>query len=200
MVDPTGLSFDFAVEALGRTLWSGIREEWARRTSRLIRIAEIDSGLSREDLSERIREHPQLVPLVTRIVFLAGTRGSDDVLRGLGSLLGTLAENPARTDEAEVMLGVLEKLTNAHVQLLQLAKALCGTTPRVDRETLLAGAPLPDTTARLALNDLLGMDLLAEVHTHLQRSSLRQVPQYEVTSSGDTVLAVLSSIAEAERA
>ena len=187
MVDPTGLSFDFAVEALGRTLWSGIREEWARRTSRLIRIAEIDSGLSREDLSERIREHPQLVPLVTRIVFLAGTRGSDDVLRGLGSLLGTLAENPARTDEAEV-------------QLLQLAKALCGTTPRVDRETLLAGAPLPDTTARLALNDLLGMDLLAEVHTHLQRSSLRQVPQYEVTSSGDTVLAVLSSIAEAERA
>jgi len=115
-------------------------------------------------------------------------------------LLGTLAENPARTDEAEVMLGVLEKLTNAHVQLLQLAKALCGTTPRVDRETLLAGAPLPDTTARLALNDLLGMDLLAEVHTHLQRSSLRQVPQYEVTSSGDTVLAVLSSIAEAERA
>lgn len=199
MVDLTSLTFDFAVEAMGRALWSGIRDEWARRTSRLIRIAEVDSGLSREDLSERIREHPQLVPLVTRIVILAGTRGSDDVLRGLGSLLGTLGGDPTRTDEAEVMLGVLERLTNTHVQLLQVAKKLCEASARVDRETLLAGISLPATTTRLALNDLLGMDLLAEVHTHLQRSSLRPIPLYEVTPSGDTVLAVLSSIAEAER-
>ncbi len=47
----------------------GLREEHARNHSRALRAAQTLSGLSREDLTERILQNPSLIPIVARVLF-----------------------------------------------------------------------------------------------------------------------------------
>lgn len=51
------------------------------------------SGLgSTEDLAAAIADRPQMIPLLTRVLFAAGMNGYDEVLEVLGAAVGTAVE------------------------------------------------------------------------------------------------------------
>src|SRR5690348_14978407 len=81
-----------------------VREEWARNNSEALKAAERMSGLSREELADRISENPRLIPLVIRVLYTAGMTGQGTILRALGTTLGDAVRDPRKIDEAELLL------------------------------------------------------------------------------------------------
>ena len=90
---------------LAKRAFKSIREEWARNSSKALRAAERISGMSREELSDRISDDPRLIPLVTRVLYAAGMTGQDTILRALGTALGDAgsAIGMARTHSQDVL-------------------------------------------------------------------------------------------------
>lgn len=78
------------------------------------------SGLSREDLAERIADNPPLVPLLTRVLYVSAMTGQDEVLAALGAALGAAASDEQTIDEAEFMLARVEELRRHHFQILHV--------------------------------------------------------------------------------
>ncbi len=105
---------------LVRHLLRGVRAEWERIGSVALFAAEAVSGLSREELAEALRSDPRLHPLLTRLLFAAGTNGHDAVLGAMGTALGHAVAEPARLDECDLILTALADLNAAHVTLLRL--------------------------------------------------------------------------------
>jgi hypothetical protein len=97
-----------------------IRQEWARNSSEALRAAERMSGLSREDLTDRICESPRLIPLVVRVLYTAGMTGQDTILRALGTTLGDAIRDPEKVDEAELLLIGMANLRRHHVVILEI--------------------------------------------------------------------------------
>lgn len=168
--------------------------EWQRNNSDLIRRAEKISGLSREDIAERLETHPDLVPLTTRILFAAGTRHSDEVLKALSAVLADALVNPERVDDAQVYVDVLEKLGAHHIRLLRRAEHLMLELPRFGATDLYRDSGMSGAMGRICLNDLVQADLLAEARTHVQAVSVSNTPMYELTDSGRLVLEVLERV------
>jgi hypothetical protein len=104
----------------GKRLSRSIREEWARNTSKALRAAERASGMSREELADRISENPRLIPLATRVLFTAGMTGQDSILRALGTALGDAVREPDNIDEAELLLIGMADLRTHHVVVLEI--------------------------------------------------------------------------------
>ena len=96
-----------------------VREEWARNNSKALRAAERISGMSREELSDRISDDPRLIPLVTRVLYASGMTGQDTILRALGTALGDAVQNPEKVDEAELLLIGISDLRRHHVVILE---------------------------------------------------------------------------------
>jgi hypothetical protein len=94
--------------------------EQRRNRSRALRAAELMSGLSREDLAERIADNPRLVPLLTRVLYVSAMTGQDEVLAGLGAALGAAASDEDKIDEAEFMLARIEELRRHHFLILDV--------------------------------------------------------------------------------
>ena len=97
-----------------------IRQEWARNSSKALRAAERMSGLSREDLTDRICENPRLIPLVVRVLYTAGMTGQDTILRALGTALGDAVRDPEKVDEAELLLIGMTNLRRHHIVILEI--------------------------------------------------------------------------------
>ena len=95
------------------------RLEQERVRSRAIRAAETASGLSREDIAERIVDNPRLVPLAARVLFLIGMNNQDEMLDLLGSALGEAAAQPERADEVDMLLVGLTNLRAEHIKVLE---------------------------------------------------------------------------------
>lgn len=168
--------------------------EWQRNGSDLIRRAEKISGLSREDISELLETHPDLVPLTTRILFAAGTRHSDEVLKALSAVLADALVNPERVDDAQVYVDVLEKLGAHHIRLLRRAEHLTLELPRFGATDLYRDSGMSEAMGRICLNDLVQADLLTQARTHVQAVSVPNTPMYELTDSGRLVLEVLERV------
>lgn len=101
-------------------LSGSLRREHARNVSVALRAAERTSGLSREDLGEAIDQDPDLVPLVTRVLYAAGMTGSDEVLKLMGAALGDAINDRIRIDESEMVLAALTNLRAHHLRVLEL--------------------------------------------------------------------------------
>jgi hypothetical protein len=103
-----------------------------RHGSTALRAAEATSGLSREDLAERIAEDPRLLPLVTRLLYVAGMNGHDGTLGAMGAVFGETVRNPNTVDEAELLLTALADLNDTHARVLrvmtELPPPLAGST------------------------------------------------------------------------
>lgn len=168
--------------------------EWQRNNSDLIRRAEKISGLSREDIAELLETHPDLVPLTTRILFAAGMRHSDEVLKALSAVLADALVNPERVDDAQVYVDVLEKLGAHHIRLLRRAEHLMLELPRFGATDLYRDSGMSEAMGRICLNDLVQADLLTEARTHMQAVSVSSTPMYELTDSGRLVLEVLERV------
>ena len=104
---------------LAKRAFKSIREEWARNSSKALRAAERISGMSREELSDRISDDPRLIPLVTRVLYAAGMTGQDTILRALGTALGDAVQNPEKVDEVELLLIGISDLRRHHVVILE---------------------------------------------------------------------------------
>ena len=85
-------------------LASKTQEEWVRNRSLALAVAERVSGLSREELAERIAEDPRLIPLLTRLAFTAGMTGRDELLKTLGAAFGHAVAAPESIDACEAVL------------------------------------------------------------------------------------------------
>jgi hypothetical protein len=106
-----------------------VREEQERLRSRAISAAERTSGLSREDIGERVAANPRLVPLVTRVLLLAGMNKQDEMLDLLGAALGEAAADLGRADEVDMILAGLTNLRAEHIKVLEMMS----TSPRWSR-------------------------------------------------------------------
>ncbi len=100
-------------------LWSGVTEEWARRSSTALRLACGQSGLSPEELAEVIESDPQLVSLAARVLRVAAESGGDRTLKLLAGYLAVAVSDAARVDEAELMLTAIQGLSDPHVRVLE---------------------------------------------------------------------------------
>jgi hypothetical protein len=96
-----------------------MREERERRVSVALSAAERIAGMSREELGDAIEEDPDLVPLVTRILFAAGMNGYNRALSAMGRALGDAVRDRERLGEAELILTALVDLGEAHIRVLQ---------------------------------------------------------------------------------
>lgn len=98
----------------------GLREEHARNHSRALRAAQTLSGLSREDLTERILQNPSLIPIVARVLFASAMTGQDEILDALGAALGSVVLQPDRVDDVELVLIGLQDIRRHHVAALRV--------------------------------------------------------------------------------
>lgn len=100
-------------------LFSAVRDEWNRNRSVALKAAERTAGMSREDLAERIEAHPDLVPLVTRLLWEAAMTGQGPLLEAMGAAFGAAVDDSARAEEYELVLGGLRNLRGDDVRILR---------------------------------------------------------------------------------
>lgn len=96
------------------------RAELARTRSVALGAAEDLTGMTREELGDRIAANPRLVPIAVRVLWQAGMTGQDEVLEALGAVLGDAAADPGKADEAEVLLLGIEAIRRQHIALLRV--------------------------------------------------------------------------------
>lgn len=185
---------------LGERLSKLVREEHQRRTSYALQCAEQASGMQREELAETIEHDPQLLPLLTRLLYLVGMNGHDRVLGAMGAALGTAACNKHRIDEAELVLIAVTDLHPHHLlvlsRLVEREKSLAESerSRGLDPEQLSASLPLAPETVLLCLVTLLSRGLVeGGVSGELKWGSATP-PSYRSRSVGRAVVEMLTTI------
>jgi hypothetical protein len=166
-----------------------VREETERRRSVALKAAERVSGMTREEIGERIGHDPRFLSLVTRVLHAAGMNGHDGTLKAMGVALGRAATDPGRVDEAELVLTVLSDLTEHHARVLLLLSAdppaISGTALVWTMHLLEVSADLPTPVVSLLVATLVARGL-AEATTGFGGGNV-----YSITTLGRDVLAVL---------
>ena len=102
--------------------------EWQRLHSAALKAAVRVSGLSYEDLQERIESDPELMPLYVRVLWAAGTNGHDETLRAMGATLGEAVRataegadaDPQSMRDADQALVAMDALGPRHFSVLRL--------------------------------------------------------------------------------
>lgn len=98
-----------------------VAAEWRRARSRCVVLVERDTGLSREDITQRLVDHPRLLTLTGRVLWAAGMSGQDRVIRVLAGFLRDAVAEPSRSDEVMAFMPALEALSEHHIRILELA-------------------------------------------------------------------------------
>lgn len=185
-----------------RRLIGAVRAEYARNHSVALRAAEVTSGLTREELAERIATHPRLIPVLTRVLFAAGMTGQDEILDALGAALGAAAAAPEQVDDVELLLIGLQDLRRQHVTVLRVVG---GGRPQWDEESKtppnnevqaeIAGWNVLAISNRCALSEetvhlaAVGLDRAGFVRTFSAIGGLG----FAITQLGHTLIEVLDS-------
>jgi hypothetical protein len=166
-----------------------IREEHERRVSLALRAAERIAGLTREELGDAIGEDPELVPLVTRILYAAGMNGYDRTLEAMGRALGDAVRDRDRIDEVDLILTALADLTAAHVSVLQaLARFSTENADAPHHLYVREESVLSSRVVELCLAGLVSRGLVDGT------TGLDAVTEYEISELGRTLLAVLAEL------
>jgi hypothetical protein len=111
------------VSTIGEKAAGLVRREWARLTSRALKVAEERSGLTREEFADWVEAEPRSIPLYMKVLWAAGMNGHDATLRAMGAVLGEAANATAREDEegftrAELALQAMTDLGPLHFRVL----------------------------------------------------------------------------------
>lgn len=93
-------------------------DEHRRRVSRVLAAAEQLTGRSREEIDDWIRETPEAVPLLVRVLQAAGNSGNDQTLQMLGEALGRTQKDPKSRPLQELIVMSIEGLTQEHLYVL----------------------------------------------------------------------------------
>jgi hypothetical protein len=105
--------------AIVQRLLEKVRDEWSSNSSAAMVAAVTTSGLTREDLAERIEERPELVPLVTRLLFEAAMTGRGPTLEAMGAVFGAAVRDPSKVEPFQVLLAEMSSLTADDVLVLR---------------------------------------------------------------------------------
>ncbi|WBQ03232.1 hypothetical protein [Kribbella sp. CA-293567] len=100
-------------------IFVAVRSEWGRNRSLALKVAIKVSGLSREDLAERIENEPEVVPLLTRLLWEAAMTGQSHLLEAMGAAFGAAVGDLDRVNEYELILGGLRNLHGDDVRVLR---------------------------------------------------------------------------------
>lgn len=87
--------------------------------SRAMEAAVLTSGLSREDLAERMIENRELVPLVTRLLFDAAQTSDRHLLEAMGAAFAAAVEDLDRADESGLTIRGLRNLLAEDIPVLR---------------------------------------------------------------------------------
>ncbi len=195
---------DFVLEIVGagipgaglvaQPFYRKVREEWTRHRSTALRAAVSTSGLTLNDLRERITEDPRLIPLVTRLLYAAGMNGHDRTLKALGAAFGRATREPDAMEECELILTAIADLTGDHARTLQLLTTeppeFSGTALIWTPELLQRRSALSSRTTILCLAALVARGLVEST------SGFDGTTVCRVTSLGYEVLEVLHEYAD----
>lgn len=196
IVGAVGLLLGPISEPLAAKLVDQLRAEHARNASKAIRAAERITGLSREDLQERIADDPRLVPLFVRVLFSAGMTGYDEVLEAMGVALGRAIMAPSYVDDAEVLLTAMSDLRAHHVRVLRAVlqepptRQVEGQEPQKMSwgvKTLAVATGLSVDITSLCVAGLVNAGLV------LTDGDVYGGPGYYISELGKTVLAVVQA-------
>ncbi|MBC9225169.1 hypothetical protein GL325_02415 [Aeromicrobium sp. 636] len=108
--------------ALVGRLWEGMTREWETNRSIALRAAQEISGLSREDLAERIDSYPELVPALTRVLWEAAMTGRTKLLESMGAVFGAAIDDLEHLPDYEMVLTGLSSLTGTDILVLKEAR------------------------------------------------------------------------------
>jgi hypothetical protein len=170
-----------------------VRKEYRRNVSTALKAAEHISGMTREELADVIAQDPELVPLLTRLLYVAGMSGSDQVLSLLGAALGDAALHRDRIDEAELILATVADLSVHHLSLLRTMVTSTPDSPESDPPprfwlaTISRQSGLSQELTGLCLARLVGSGLVNSV-------SVWNGVMYAVTELGRTVLDMIDHL------
>lgn len=106
------------VGILGGKLGKKVLEEQHRRVSKALRAAERISGMSREDLEEQAENNPGSIPMLIRLLQLAGTNGHDRLLAAMGEAYGRAVTDPTQLEFEELLLVSLSGLEDLHITVM----------------------------------------------------------------------------------
>lgn len=95
------------------------RAEWARNQSLAMAAACRSAGMSREDLDQTMEENPELLPLVTRLLWQAAATGERDLLEAMGAIFGSTALSRTPVDECDGILKSLDALHAVDINVLR---------------------------------------------------------------------------------
>jgi hypothetical protein len=169
---PTLLLGPFAGVAapLVKRLSKTVRHESQRRHSVALAAAERVSGMSREDIAVAIADNPDLVPLLTRLLYTSGMTRDDRTLRLLGAALADAVVHPARIHDADMISRVLTDFTPAHFVVLRTMSEPNTFRRNPDdiadewqESVVIHESGLPPGVGRMALSGAIAAGLVIEV-------------------------------------
>lgn len=100
-------------------LFSAAVNEVQTNHSRAMEAAVRTSGLSREDLAERMMERRELVPLVTRLLFDTAQTSDRDLLEAMGAAFAAAVQEFERADEVGLTIRGLRNLLAEDIPVLR---------------------------------------------------------------------------------
>jgi len=103
-------------------MFNAMLREWGANRSLAMAAAERTAGMSREDIADRINTHPELVPLVTRLLYEGAMTGQHPVLEAMGAAFGSAIGDLPNLNQYELILGGLRNLQGDDVRLLRLIR------------------------------------------------------------------------------
>lgn len=195
------VTFDLhgAVQPLAERLLAAVGAEWSRARSRALHAAERESGMTREELQERIASNPRLVPLLVRLMHTAGMNGQDEMLDLLGGAFGRAVQAPDSADDMELLLIALSELREPHMRVLRAASQ--PSPPRVEggeeQATMWIVASLAEATGLSeALTSLCASGL---VNAGLLLREISYGEGFRVSEVGETVIEMLLARGQDDR-
>jgi DNA-binding MarR family transcriptional regulator len=175
-----------------------IRAEWVRNNSKALQAAERLSGLSREELADRISDEPRLIPLTIRVLYAAGMTGQDNILAALGVALGHAVQDPEKIDETELLLIGMAQLRKHHVVVLQIMVEKLPHSTKQDQVLYWGAASLADRSGYS--RDIVTMSIAGLLMSGLiQNVEDAYGVCYEITDLGRTALGIFDELAEEQQ-
>lgn len=133
-------------------LWEAVDVETGRRRSVALRAAERLSGVTREELAERIEASPQGRDRLIRLLYLAGWNGHDEPLKMMGRCLvrgleATETGDAERAAQEAAILDSLHMMEPRHVRMLAAIEQTPGIANGPLAEAVAPWDAFPERTA-----------------------------------------------------
>jgi DNA-binding HxlR family transcriptional regulator len=187
LAGPTGTRYlDIALQQTQERIWA----VWAVLTRK--------SGLTPEEVLDRVEENPDLVPLIERIHAAAAGTNSEAKLRAFGAMLSdVVSKTDPNIGEALILAQVIGNLEKPHALVLSTLynpNSLVSSSGYWRRDEIVHSTRVSELLIDNCLGSLV-RDGLAQTHT---ADVAAGGTRYEVTQLGRQIFAYMQSLGERE--